>query len=201
MSPPGFRAQPLEHGRRAVHAPHVKGSLREWDRNSARTNPELEDPPSDGQSGQKVDRSVSVEHSAIDVVVVDRRAGPRKKRRRGYFRLRAPQRTPITFPGGHEMVSEGRLDQGDGPGPENDGGSLVGLGFQKTANEIVEGDVLVHLVCFDVHVIEPPTFDRHTERFEPRTVAAHRAHRVHLETGEMSDQRSSEPAVQTRTSK
>ena len=61
------------------------------------------------------------------------------------------------------MVSKGRLHQGDGPGPEHDGGGLVGLGFQKPANEIVEGDVLVEFVRLNVHVIETPTFDRHFE--------------------------------------
>ena len=61
------------------------------------------------------------------------------------------------------MVSEGSLDQGDGPGPEQDGGSLVRLGLQKSANKVVQSDVLMHLVSLDVHVVEAPAFDRHTE--------------------------------------
>ena len=69
------------------------------------------------------------------------------------------------------MVSEDPFDELDGPRTEQDRPGLVRLGLEQAADQVVDCDVLVFLVRFDVHVVEPPAALWYPERLEPCAVA------------------------------
>src|ERR1700727_3240312 len=78
-----------------------------------------------------------------------------------------PQRGPAVSPRSNDVVDEGSLNESNRIRAEQDRPCLVGLGLEQAPDEVVDSDVLVSLVRFDMHIVEAAATRGHSHRLQP----------------------------------